>query len=363
MQPLRRQLHVAAGALFSLFASPVHAQQAEFALSDWTSTAAFQGPRTSHAAFVASNRIYVLGGLLVTGGSTTLLDDIQVAQLGNDGTVLSTGWRTVGRMPSARSGHGLVALDGRVYLVGGYTAGGTLGDTDVATLGMDGTLDRWVPSSSRLNIPRSNLVLHAWKAPSGQAYLLVVGGVNQVGSDTVHFDEIETTAISADGSVGPWRVCPFHLKGGRSAPGVVVVGSTLIVMGGWGDLLEDVFGDVQTSTLQADGCPGPWTTSPRPLPLPVYGHSVALMGAASGATAFVLGGNAGQGNYLNTVQAMSLASDGRPRRIGFDSHLFAIPRWGHATVRYNDYLYVLGGARRGDGGFLSDVQFTRATSP
>jgi len=363
MQPLRRLLHVAAGVLSSLVVPSVHAQQAEPVLSEWTSTAPFEGPRTSHAAFVAGNRIYVLGGLFVAGTSPTMLDDVQVAELGNDGAVLSTGWRTVGHMPSARSGHGLVAFDGRVYLVGGYSGAGTLGDTDVATLGSDGALERWLPSPSRLNIPRSNLALQAWKAPSGQAYLLAIGGVNQVGSDTVHFDEVETAPVSADGAVGPWRVCPFHLKGGRSAPGAAVLGGTLIVMGGWGDLLEDVFGDVQVSTLQEDGCPGPWTTSPRPLPLPVYGHSVALLRTASGSKAFVLGGNAGEGNYLNTVQAVSIASDGLPGRVGFDSHIFAVPRWGHATVRYNDYLYVIGGARRGGSGFLADVQFTRATFP
>jgi len=363
MPSVLRLTALASGAVLSLVVTSVHGQQSVLTLADWTATVPIEGPRTSHAAFVSGNRLYVLGGLFVTGNVPTLLDDVQVAELGNDGSVLGSGWRDAGRIPVARSGHGLIAFDGRVYLVGGYSATGTLGDTNVAAIREDGKLGPWVPSPNRLNIPRSNLSLQMWKAPSGQAHLLAIGGVNQVGSDTVHFDEVEVATVSGDGSVGPWRVCPFHMKGGRSAPGTAVQGDVLIVLGGWGDLLDDLFGDIQTSTLGEDGCPGPWATSPRPLPLPVYGHSVVVMGATGLLTAFVLGGNAGQGNYLNAVQTVSLGKDGRPGGVGLDSHLFATARWGHATVRYNEYVYVIGGARRGEGGFLSDVQYTRVPLP
>lgn len=148
------------GAFLSLSSTSAHCQQA-VTLSDWRLTAPIDGPRTSHAAFVSGNRLYVLGGLFASDKGPTLLDDVQVAELGNDGAVLATGWRGAGRIPGARSGHGVVAFGGRVYLVGGYSAVGTLDDTNIAPIQADGQIGPWAPSPARLNIARlSNSVEH-----------------------------------------------------------------------------------------------------------------------------------------------------------------------------------------------------------
>lgn len=351
------------GLLTWLFPTAGRAQEAPATLSDWTSTTPISGSRTSHTAFVAHNRLYVLGGLRASGNNITLYDDVQVAELGNDGAVLPSGWQKIRSLPSARSGHGSIVVDDRVYLVGGYSAAGTLGDVYVAPIEKNGQIGPWVQSSSHLNIPRSNFSLEAWKSSSGTTFLLAIGGVDQVGPDTVHFDEVEAAPIAADGSVGGWKICSFHLKGGRSAPATAVVSNTLIVLGGWGDRLDDVFGDIQSAALREDGCPDPWSTSARGLTLPVYGHAAVPVSVDGSMVFFVLGGNAGQGNYLNTVQAGLLSKEGAFDKFGFDKHLFTIPRWGFATARYADFIYVVGGAQRGGDGYLSDVQFSSVSAP
>jgi len=173
----------------------------------------------------------------------------------------------------------------------------------------------------------------------------------------VHFDTVEAAALGSDGSVGAWRTCPYHLKGGRSAPATLIADRFLYVFGGWGDLLvEDVFRDVQYAPLRDDGCPDPWHTSGHSLNMPLYGGTAVLAAVSDSQAAVVLGGNAGQGNYFNNVQTAPLRKEGGAGSWTFDSRQFAIPRWGHVSVMYNSFLYVIGA-----GGFLNDVQVSALT--
>jgi hypothetical protein len=345
--------------VLSLVCTLATARADQLAFSDWQATTPFDGPRTSHAAVLVNNRIYVLGGLFASGNNFTLYNDVQTAVLGNDGSIVQGSWKKTTPFPEPRSGLGVVAYKGFIYVVGGFSNGGTLADVQYAGLMQDGMVATWTASPNRLVIPRSNLALEVLATASGSSYLAAIAGVGEVGKDTVHFDEIETAQINADGSVGQWKLCPFHLKGGRSAPGTAVANGSLYVIGGWGDLLvEDVFNDVQYAQIRDDGCPDIWHTNATRLNIPLYGHTTAVTSVTGSPSVLVLGGNAGQGNYFNNVQVAPLSATGEIGRFVFDKHQFATPRWGHATVRYNDFIYVLGGAQRTNGGFLNDVQFT-----
>jgi hypothetical protein len=88
--------------------------------------------------------------------------------------------------------------------------------------------------------------------------------------------------------------------------------------------------------------------------MPLYGGTAVLAAVSDSQAAVVLGGNAGQGNYFNNVQTAPLRKEGGAGSWTFDSRQFAIPRWGHVSVMYNSFLYVIRGAQRG--GFLNDVQ-------
>jgi N-acetylneuraminic acid mutarotase len=342
-----------------LQAAFMDAQGQQLVFSDWQPTTSFDGPRTSLAAVLVNNRIYVLGGLSASGSSFTLYNDVQTAPLGNDGSIPQGAWQKTTPFSEPRSGLGAAVHNGVIYVVGGFSNQGTLADAQYARLQPDGMVGPWVASPNRMITPRSNLALDVVVTASGDSYLAAIAGVGEVGKDTVHFDHVEVAEINADGSLGPWKACPFHLKGGRSAPGTLIANGLLYVIGGWGDLLlEDVFNDIQYAPIRDDGCLDPWHTNATRLNMPLYGHTTTLTSVTGSPSVLVLGGNAGQGNYFNNVQVAPIMAGGDLGRFQFDQHQFATPRWGHATVSYNDFIYVLGGAQRSGGGYLSDVQFT-----
>jgi hypothetical protein len=340
----------------SVLAGPVAAVTFE----DWRATTSFDGPRTSHAAILVGNRLYVLGGLFASGNDFTLYDDVQFAVLGNDGSIPQGSWQRTTAFNIARSGLGSAIFKNYLYVVGGFSKQGTLDDVQYASINPDGTLGAWQTSPHRLNIPRSNHRLEVFTTPSGTPHLAAIAGVGEIGQDTVHYDQVEVAPLNEDGSIGPWRLCPYHLKGGRSAPATIVTNSRLYVFGGWGDLLlEDVFNDVQYAAIRDDGCTEAWHTNPFPLNIPLYGLTSAAVKHSYEITAIVLGGNAGQGNYFNNIQFTTITPSGDTTRWIFDQHQFSVPRWGHVTVLYNDFIYVLGGSSRTGVGFLDDVQYTR----
>jgi hypothetical protein len=357
---MRRLLRIlCAISAISVVEGEATARADQLAFTDWQATTPFDGPRASHAAVLANNRIYILGGLYASGNSFTLYNDVQTALLGNDGSIAKGSWTKTTPFAEPRSGMGVALYKGFLYVVGGFSNQGTLADVQYAGLMPDGMLGSWTASPNRLAIPRSNFALEVFVTASGANYLVAIAGVGSIGKDTVHFDTIETAQISADGSIGQWKLCPYHLKGGRSAPGTAVANGNLYVTGGWGDLLiEDVFNDVQYAPIRDDGCPDAWHTNAARLNMPLYGHTTILTSVTGTQSLVVLGGNAGQGNYFNNVQFAPLAPGGETGRFLFDTHQFPVPRWGHATIQYNNFVYVLGGAQRGNGGYLNDVQFT-----
>ena len=92
---------------------------------------------------------------------------------------------------------------------------------------------------------------------------------------------------------------------------------------------------------------GSWKAS-APFGPPRYGHSsVAYNGYL-----YVLGGWSGSA-FLNDVQYAAFNGDGS-LTTWFTTTSFSVPRWGQTAVAYGGYIYVLGGHNGSD---LSDVQF------
>ena len=323
---------------------------------DWVATSTFAHSRASHAGGAHQGRLYVLGGYFYEPDNFIRFKDVQLATIQPDGSLSS--WRETAAFSIERSGLGVAFHGGFVYLVGGDGPNGSLGDVQYALLAPDGSIERWQTSPHRLNTPRSNHVCLVATQANGISYLYTVAGVGQKGKNTVHFDTVEFAPLAADGTPGPWKTCDFHLKGGRSAPGVFLAKDRLYVLGGWGDLLiEDVFEDVQYAGFQSDGQLQPWHTSPYRLKMPLYGH-VAL--ALPGGRAVVVGGNAGEGNYFNNIQEADLVARGGTGNFTFSRSQMPVPRWGHSGVFSGGNIYILGGAAKS--GFLNSVVYAPVSS-
>jgi hypothetical protein len=317
-------------------------------------TTPFQGPRTSHQSFCLGDFVYVVGGYLWDSAAQRLVlyDDVQFARVGADGLIEAQGWKTTTPFRTPRLGHSVALLKNRVILSGGGDGNmAYYDDVQTALLTENGTVDRggWTLLSHKLNVRRA---VHGSVVATidGTSYLYVVGGVGDVGGKTVHFDTVEYARIEPDGTVGEWRMAPFHFKGGRSSPACVALAGRLYVIGGWGDANDDIFPDVQSAPLEKDGTPGVWTSLVG-LATPRYGHSVVQPDEKA---FLVVGGNAGSGAYLDTMEYTVLSEEGRPTVWRPATPSLPIPRWGHTAVIHKKHLLVLGGAGRGV--FLNDVK-------
>ena len=153
----------------------------------WRTLAPVPTERTEVAAAAVGDRIWVLGGYAPDGATlataevydtttdtwatgpdlpvavnhamAATLDGVLYVAGGNDGDGPSTQvarlegdtWRRLAPLPQGRSAGGLVALEGRLYLVGGVVDGGLANDTQV----YDPATDRW---SSAPGLPTPSFV-------------------------------------------------------------------------------------------------------------------------------------------------------------------------------------------------------------
>jgi len=324
----------------------------------WNATTPFKDPRTAHQGFVYQDFLYVCGGYYYSDKSGVVTyNDVQFAPIGEDGKIKEGAWKATEPFKTARSGHGCAVFNKRLYVVGGGDGSKYFGDVQHAPLNDDGTITAktWQTSPNSLNIPRSVLACLVFVV-NDQPYLYAIGGVGEVDKKTVHFDTVEWAPINKDGSLGKWSLSKNRFQKGRSSPGCVISNRNLYLIGGWGDDLSDIFSDIQVARIQDSGEPGEWTTRKQTIEPGRYGHATVLWGRTTPPVLLILGGNAGNGNYLNDVQyAFLKAGELGPFSKVPAKNTFPSPRWGHAAAVHKDKLYVIGGAAT-KGIFLNDVQ-------
>jgi N-acetylneuraminic acid mutarotase len=256
----------------------------------WRGLAPAPSERTEVAAAAVGDRIWVLGGYAPDGatlatvevydtGSDTWargpdlpvavnhamaasLDGVLYVAGGNDGHRPSTQlarldgdrWRGLAPLPQGRSAGGLVALDGRLYLVGGVTEGGLAGDTQV----YDPAADNW-RAAPGLPTPRE----HLGAAASGGRLYVVGGRVGGVGNNLA-------AAEVFDPGSGRWTsVAELPTpRGGLAA--TATAGGQVVAVGG-----EAAATFPQAESFDPDS--GRWRSLP-PLPTPRHGLGVVAVG-------------------------------------------------------------------------------------
>jgi N-acetylneuraminic acid mutarotase len=257
--------------------------------SAWRRLAPAPSPRTEVAAAAVGRRIWVLGGYAPDGATlataevydtaadtwargpdlpvavnhamAATLDGVLYVAGGNDGRAPSTQlarlegerWQALAPLPQGRSAGGLVALDGRLYLVGGVVEGGLAGDTHV----YDPAADRWAAAPG-LPTPRE----HLGAAASGGRVVVVGGRVAGRGN----LDAAE----AFDPGSGRWSALPPlpTARGGLAATATE------------GGLVVAVGGEAAATFPEAeafDPASGAWRSLP-PLPTPRHGLGVVAVG-------------------------------------------------------------------------------------
>jgi Kelch motif len=256
----------------------------------WRALAPAPSERTEVAAAAVGRRIWVLGGYAPDGATLATVEvydtaadtwsrgpDLPVAVNhamaatldgalyvagGNDGDRPSTQtarlegerWRPLAPLPQGRSAGGLVAMDGRLYLVGGVVDGGLAGDTQV----YDPAADRW-SAAPGLPTPRE----HLGAAASGGKVYVVGGRTGGIGSNLA-------AAEAFDPGTGRWSAVAElpTARGGLAA--TATAGGQVVAVGG-----EAAATFPEAEAL--DTASGRWRSLP-PLPTPRHGLGVVAVG-------------------------------------------------------------------------------------
>ncbi len=251
-------------------------------------------PLYSHAAVAVDNRIYVVGGY-----SGAYEGAAYVATVGTDGAL--AGWQTVASLPEGerRATHAMVAADGFLYVLGGLRISDVLDTVYRTRIRADGTLESWTADRS---LP-SPLYRHTAVVYNHAVY--VIGGRPNATSVS---RKVYRAVIQNDGALGPWEEVGNNLLPGARADHVsFVVGDKLSVVGGFDGVAAQstvyVFRLGDTVTQLDDAAP---------LPQPRYRAAGALSPLRY---AYVAGGLDGSNQSQNTVYFTRLATFARQRYL------------------------------------------------
>jgi hypothetical protein len=321
--------------------------------SPWQFTTPFTNGRTSASSVLIGDRVYLTGGYSYDEATEELsiYNDVQWATLSSSGGVVG-GWHETTPFGTPRLGQSAVQYGNYIYVIGGGNGIESYYNTvEYAKIGPDGNITPagWRVSPNHLIIPRAALstsvtVIH------GQPYLYTIGGVgSNSASETIHFASVEYAPIHPDGTLGSWTLSPSEFTGPRSSMTTAIVNGCLYSVGGFGETFTDIYSDVQYACLRSDGSLGPWTTSPNSMHDARYGaEMVAVQSSAGPAQLVVLGGDAGEGTYLNEVERTTIGvhPGNTPWTVAPEANWLPQGQWGQTGVLFDGDVYVLGGVFR-----------------
>ncbi len=189
-------------------------------------------------------------------------------------------------------------------------------------------------------------------------YLYIIGGVSVSGSTVTDYNDVQYAPINADGTVGTWSATASFISG-RSGHTSVVYNGYLYLLGGVNNGSTTYYNVVQYAKINANGSLGSWASTTSF----ANGRS-GLASVVNNGYLYILGGsyyNGGTMTYYSDVQYAKINSNGTLGSWASTTS-FANSRSGHASVVYNDYLYILGGLYNGNTTYYNDVQYAKIDS-
>ncbi len=171
----------------------------------WYKDAGLSNPRSYTAAVAYNNRMYLLGGKTSSGGTASIVNTAQVANINPTGRLGS--WTTTASLPYNVYGEGVQVYNGYVYIIGGdSTVGGSpLASVYYIKIKSDGTLNDWIQTRSFATARFTNG--GNFSAVWG-GYIYLSGGcsaVNGSGYCTTVDSDTQLASINADGSLDIWN--------------------------------------------------------------------------------------------------------------------------------------------------------------
>lgn len=171
----------------------------------WYRDADLSSPRSGIKAVAYNNRLYLMGGITSDGGTQSVANSTQIADLTPDGRLSS--WSSSINLPYASYGYSAVAYNDRLYLVGGASSIGASPRSSVyySKINADGSLNNW---QQTVSMPTGRMSNGGDFGTVWGAYLYVSGGcntTNQSGYCTSISGDTQVASINADGSLDVWN--------------------------------------------------------------------------------------------------------------------------------------------------------------
>jgi len=315
--------------------------------------------RSGLGSAIVGEYLYVIGGLYDNSGNVT--GEVNVAPLNANGTVGT--FSTTLSLDTARHGFDAAAWGGRIYAV----AGTETRNTEVATINAsDGTISDWSTTGADVS-GGTGTGLEGLEVVANSGYLYATGGR---GTSTGFLNTVQIARVNSDGSLGSWSTSGNTFTNGRWIHASTAYNGYLYVLGGCNDAGCPASGtsykDVQFTRITngGSGATGTWankgsfTTARTQASVASYNGYVYLTGGCTTATSIV-----GCTTSTDDSRYSQVAPDGS---LAWSTLTTAgnVPtsRYGHTSVAYNGYLYVMGGCSSTGGTngfcttFLNDVQ-------
>jgi N-acetylneuraminic acid mutarotase len=250
-------------------------------LSTFVSDQNLPSARYYHASTVSDGHILTFGG----SNGSAYVNDVIASKYSSTGL---GDWKTVNKFPGPRGLFGASAWNGYVVVTGGWQSGGPLRDTQVLQaniLPSDGT---WVDTES-FATPRG---YHGTVALNG--YLYVIGGY-QYGMSPM--DNVQVAEIQASGQLDIGWTTTAALNHGRYGHATVIYNGGIYVLGGNTDD-QDTHSEF-TIPNPSTGAISGWTdTTALPDDLVFHSAVVYTPGAEQTSRVYVMGGFSN--TYLTT---------------------------------------------------------------
>ncbi len=202
-------------------------------IGGWNPTTVLPAVNDSFAAAAYNGYLYIFGGENTNNADNyTETDSIPI----NSNGTLGTSWSSANSgFSSGLRGESAVAYNGYMYILGGDYGGSNVNTVWSATINSGGMLSAWGTTSSFA----TTRVLLGAVAVNG--YMYIAGGYN---STSGLLNDVQVAAINSNGTLSAWAaITSFNTP--RVFPGLVTSSGYLFIFGGCSVLWTGVQADVQ----------------------------------------------------------------------------------------------------------------------
>jgi N-acetylneuraminic acid mutarotase len=275
------------------------------------------GPRSEIQVATVGGKIYIIGGnsQKMQDGKAVNDDDAGLNQVYDPAT---DSWRDLKPIPQGANHTGIAVLDGKIYVAGGFTAGGHMRPTD-RVYSYDPATDTW-----RELAPLSS--------PRGAPALVALGGkIHAVSGRTVNADGALPTHEIYDPATNKWTPAA-PIPTARDHVGIGVVDGKIHVYAG--RRTDAIMSKVALHDVY-DPATDRWTPAP-PMPTAVSSGTFAQYRGML----FYLGGECTNDDRTFDINEAYDPRTGRWTRFA----PLPTARHAQAAVAVGDKLYMLGGS-------------------